>query len=450
MTIWRADLAWVDGAVRERVGLDIDDSGRLAAVTPDGGGQRIKGLVVPGLANLHSQAFQRAIAGLGERAGPEGDDRFWRRQAMDRLLAALTPDDLQAIAAQLYAECLLHGYTAVAEFHCVHTAPDGKPYDDPAEMALRIVAAAGQAGIGLRLLPVLCRHGGFGGGPPAPQQRRFVLPVEAYGRLCQDLAEYVPVGVAPHSLATVTPSELQTALVIAELLGPATPVHVRVAVQADEVAACLAWSGQRPVQWLLAHAPVDARWCVQQATRIDPAECRALARSGAVAGLCPTTSANRGDGIFPWGAFLQEGGRFGIGSDSNLCASPAGELRLLEAFRRLEQGRRGVVPADAGTSIGGFLATRAACGGAQALARPSGAIAPGMLADLVVLDPEHPALAGRRGDALLDAWVFAGTATPVRHVMVAGRWVVQHGVHVRGAEIAAGFARTMRRLGDLL
>ncbi len=450
MTTWCADLAWIGGAVRERVVLEIDAGGRLTAVTPDArAGQRIAGLVVPGIANLHSQPFQRAIAGLAERAGPAGDDDHAWREVMQRCLDVLTPDNVQAITAQVFAECLLHGYTSVAAFHTLHNAPDGAPYDDPAEMALRIVAAAEQAGIGLRLLPVLCRHGGFGGAPPAAAQRRFVLPLEAYGRLCQDLAEYAPVGVAAQSLRAVTPDQLRAALVIADLLGPATPVHIRVAVQAREVAECLAWSGRSPVRFLLGSAPVDARWCVLHATHIDAAECGALAASGAVAGLCQTAEANRGEGVFPLVPFLHDGGRFGIGSDSNLCTSPVEELRWLDYVRRLGAGRRGALQGAPGASVGARLLAAAAAGGAQALARPCGAIAPGMLADLVVLDPGHPSLAGRRGAALLDGWVFAGNATPVRHVMVAGRWVVQHGAHVRGAEIAAAFSRTMRRLADV-
>ena len=451
MTRWLADLAWVEGAVRERVGLDIDADGRLAAVTADAQiGQRIAGLVVPGIANLHSHAFQRAMAGLAERAGPPTDDLWRWREVMHRLLAVLTPDDVQAIAAQLYAECLLHGYTSVGEFHTLHNAPDGQPYDDRAEMALRIVAAAEQAGIGLRLLPVLTRRGGFGGAPPTQGQRRFVMPVGAYGRLCQDMAEYAAVGVAPHSLRTVTPDELQAALVIADLLGPAIPVHIQVAGQQREVADCLAWSGRSPARLLLDTAPVDARWCLLHATHIDADECRTLAGSGAVAGLCQTTEASFGDGVFPLPAWLHESGRFGIGSDCNVSTSPVEELRWLDYVRRLERRERSALPAVAGASVAAGLLGAAALGGAQALARPAGTIAPGLLADLVVLDPDHPSLVGRRGDALLDAWVFVGNATPVRHVMVAGRWVVQHGAHVRGAEIAAAFARTMRRLAEVV
>jgi formimidoylglutamate deiminase len=442
MTVYLADLAWVDGAVRERVSLDIDAAGRLAAVTPGADrGQRIAGLVLPGIANLHSHAFQRAMAGLAEHGGPEGDDfRGWR-DVMYRFLATLTPEDVQAVAAQLQVECLLNGYTSVAEFHDLHNAPDGTPYADPAEMALRIVAAARQSGIGLTLLPVLYCRGGFGGTPSGPGQRRFIMGTEAYGRLCAELADYAPVGVAPHSLRAVTPDELQAALVIADTLGPATPVHIHVAEQIGEVEGCLAWSGLRPVEWLMAHARVDARWCLVHATHMTAGECGALAASGAVAGLCPTTEANLGDGVFPLLPYLQAGGRFGIGSDSNVSTSPVEELRWLDYVQRLHLRRR---------TLTSDLAGRAASGGARALGREAGAIAPGKLADLVVLDPEHPALVGRQGDALLDSWLYAGNATPVRHVMVAGRWVVQHGAHVRGDEIVAAFRRTMRRLAGAL
>jgi formimidoylglutamate deiminase len=443
MTVYLADLAWVDGAVRERVALDIDDAGVLTSVTPGtDAGQRIAGLVVPGIANLHCHAFQRAMAGLAERSGygsdgPGGDD-FWQwRDVMYRFLAAITPEDAQAIAAQLYAECLLYGYTSVAEFHYLHNAPDGAPYADRAEMALRIVAAAEHAGIGLTLLPVLYCRGGFGGVPPGAGQRRFILDTETYGRLCGEVAEYAAVGVAPHSLRAVTPAELQAALVIADTLGAATPVHIHVAEQVREVEDCLVWSGMRPVTWLLAYARVDSRWCLVHATHMTGEECAALAASGAVAGLCQTTEANLGDGLFPLLPYLAAGGRFGIGTDSNVSTSPVEELRWLDYVRRLESRRRGLT---------GPLLDRATAGGAQALGRAAGAIAAGRLADLVVLDPDHPALVGRRGTALIDSWLFAGNANPVRHVMVAGRWVVQHGGHVRGDEIAAAFRRSMRRL----
>ncbi|MEJ0015261.1 MAG: formimidoylglutamate deiminase [Acetobacteraceae bacterium] len=451
-----ADAALLGEQVASRVLIEIAPDGRIASVTPDAAGaaktggaeatERVAGLLVPGMANLHAHAFQRAMAGLAERAGPEGDT-FWRwREVMYRFLAVLAPEDVAAIAAQLYVECLLHGYTSVAEFHYLHNAPDGGPYADRAELARRITAAARTAGIGLTLLPVLYRHGGFGGAPPTDGQRRFVLSLDDYADLCAAMARETPIGIAPHSLRAVTPGDLAAAVAIAG----DRPVHIHAAEQEQEVADCLAWSGARPVDWLLDHAPVGPGWCLVHATHVDPAERRRLAASAAVAGLCQTTEANLGDGIFPLRDYLAEGGRFGIGTDSNVSTSPVEELRWLEYVRRLQTRARNVSETRPGASVALALYRRALAGGAQALGRAAGVIAPGMLADLVVLDTGHPALLGRRGDGLLDAWLFCGNATPVRHVMVAGTWVVRDGRHLAQAGIAAAFARTMHRLADAL
>ncbi len=449
-----ADAALIPGPspgtnrVEERVLIDVRADGSIASVTPQSGesAERLTGLVVPGMPNLHSHAFQRAMAGLAERAGPAGDN-FWRwREVMYRFLAVLTPEDIEAIAGQLYVECLQHGYTSVAEFHYLHNAPDGTRYADPAELAHRIVAAAHTAGIGLTLLPVLYCHSQFGGAPPSEAQRRFIMAPDAYATLCQSLAGETRLGVAPHSLRAVTPEELAAAIAIAG----DKPIHIHIAEQEKEVADCLAWSGARPVAWLLDHAPVDHRWCLVHATHMDDGERRRLASSAAVAGLCQTTEANLGDGIFPLRAFLAEGGRFGIGSDSNVCTSPVEELRWLEYIRRLEARARNVTETRPGASVATSLYTRALAGGAQALGRGASAIAPGGLADLVVLDTGHPALVGRSGDAILDAWLFSGNSTPVRDVMVAGQWLVRDGVHRAQQAVATTFARTMRRLADVL
>lgn len=434
-----AEQALVDGSVVADVVIDIGADGTIAQVARDGGEQaeRLRGFVVPGMPNLHSHAFQRAMAGLAERPGPDGDS-FWRwREVMYRFLAAVTPDDVEAIAAQLYVECLLHGYTSVAEFHYLHNAPDGSPYADAAEMAQRIGAAANTAGIRLTLLPVLYRHGGFGGLAPSEGQRRFVLSLDAYADLCETMGRDLRVGIAPHSLRAVTPEELDCAVGLAASLGESAPIHIHVAEQEKEVADCLAWSGARPVAWLLDHAPVDGRWCLVHATHSDADECARLAASGAVVGLCQSTEANLGDGIFPLLDFLSARGRFGIGSDANLCTDPMEELRWLEYVRRLQTKARNVTD---------DLWQRALAGGAQAIGQQVGAIAAGRCADLVVLDTEHPSLVGHTDENLLDAWMFSGSDTPVRDVMVAGEWVVRDRRHVRQDAIARGFARTMRRL----
>jgi formimidoylglutamate deiminase len=439
-----AEAALIDGQIEQRVLIEIGIDGVITAVTPQSRdpGEYLAGLVVPGMPNLHSHAFQRAMAGLAERGG-RGSNDFWRwREVMYRFLAVLTPEDVQAIAAQLYVECLLHGYTSIAEFHYLHKAPDGSHYDDPAELAHRIVAAARDAGIGLTLLPVLYCHSQFGGAPPTEGQHRFVLSIDAYADLCATVARSVSIGIAPHSLRAVTVEELDAAVALA---GP-RPIHIHVAEQQKEVASCLAWSGVRPVAWLLDHMPVDQRWCLVHATHIDRQERQRLAMSGAVAGLCRTTEANLGDGIFPLGGFLTAGGRFGIGSDANVSTSPIEELRWLEYVGRLTARSRSVTERRPGVSIALNLYRRALAGGAQALGRNTGVIAPGRSADLIILDTGHPALVGRTGEGLLDTWVFSGNSTPVRHVMVGGVWLVCDGRHRSQDAIAAAFSRTMRRL----
>jgi formimidoylglutamate deiminase len=449
-----ADAALIVGSdpastrVEQHVLIGIAADGTIATVTPRSSetAERIAGLVVPGMPNLHSHAFQRAMAGLAERAGPEGDN-FWRwREVMYRFLAVLTPEDIEAIAAQLYVECLLHGYTSVAEFHYLHNAPDGSRYAEAAEPANRVLAAAHTAGIGLTLLPVLYCHSQFGGAPPVEGQRRFILRPDAYASLCQSLVGKTSLGIAPHSLRAVTPEELADVISIAG----DRPIHIHIAEQQKEVADCIAWSGTNPVAWLLDHAPVDRRWCLVHATHIDDQERRRLASSGAVAGLCQTTEANLGDGSFPLRAFLTEGGRFGIGSDSNVCTSPVEELRWLEYVRRLETQARNVTETRQGASVAAGLYTRALAGGAQALGGGVAAIAAGSRADLVALDTEHPSLVGRSGDAILDAWLFSGNSTPVRDVMVGGTWMVRDGTHRAQQQVAHTFAQTMRRLADTL
>ena len=438
----RAEHALIGSDILDNVRISIAPDGSIATVAPDDGtpAERVPGLLVPGIANLHSHAFQRAMAGLAERASPEGDD-FWQwREVMYRFLSVLTPDDAEAIAAQLYIECLKHGYTAIAEFHYLHNQPDGTPYANPAEMTERIAAAAETAGIGLTLLPVLYRQGGFNAAPPSPGQRRFLLTPDLYATVLDRAAQLAPAGVAPHSLRAVTPDDLSWAV---RLAGD-RPIHIHVAEQEKEVADCLAATGAQPVDWLLDHQPVGARWCLIHATHMTEAETARLAATGAVAGLCPTTEANLGDGIFRFPTWLRAGGAFGVGGDSHVGTSPAEELRWLEYVHRLQIHRRNATTVPAGRSIGADLFARAVAGGAQALGRRTGRIAPGWLADLVALDLDHPALAGRPRDAWIDAWLFAGNSTPVRDVMVAGRWVIRDGHHPLEQPVVDRYRRAIR------
>lgn len=432
------------GWARE-VRIDCAD-GRIVAVTADAPadpGAQPLGAVVPGLGNLHSHAFQRAMAGLTEVGGRSGDS-FWSwRELMYRFLDRLTPDDLQAVAEQAYMEMLESGFTRVGEFHYLHHAPDGRRYADHAEMSGRMAAAANATGLGLTLLPVFYAHSDFGGAAPLPAQRRFLHDVDGFAALldgCRQALRAAPdavLGLAPHSLRACTPQQLQALPALVD-----GPIHIHIAEQVREVEACLAWSGQRPVAWLLDNAAVDARWCLVHATHLQEEEVRGIAGSRAVAGLCPVTEANLGDGLFPMREFVRHGGRFGVGSDSNVLIDAAEELRVLEYGQRLAlRGRNVVSPGE--LSSGRWLYQQAQEGAAQALGVAAG-LAAGAPADLVELDVAHPSLHGRMGDALLDSWVFAARGGAVRSVWRNGRQWVRDGRHVRRDEVAARYRAALQ------
>ncbi|MDQ2632135.1 MAG: formimidoylglutamate deiminase [Pseudomonadota bacterium] len=403
-------------------------------------------ILLPGMPNLHSHAFQRGMAGLAETRGP-GADSFWSwREVMYRFALSMTPDHVEAVAAQLYAEMLEAGFTRVGEFHYLHHDVDGRPYADIAEMAVRIAAAAKQTGIGLTLLPVFYAHSGFGGQKLTEGQRRFVNDLNGFARLIESSRKAVEsvqeavVGVAPHSLRAVTPKELAAVTAMA----PDGPIHIHAAEQMREVEDCIEWSGARPVEWLLAKAGLDARWCLIHATHMTEAETKEMAKSGAIAGLCPITEANLGDGTFPGRRFIAKGGRYGIGSDSNVLIGVADELRQLEYSQRLHRQARNVL-ALPGQSNGRALFDAAVAGGSAALGAGGSGLAAGAPADFVSLDASHPSLAGKAGDAILDAWIFANGAK-VEGVWVRGKKLVEAGRHLRGDAITRRFRKAMVEL----
>lgn len=412
----------------------------VASAAPLPGDER-HAIGLPALCNVHSHGFQRGMAGLSEHRGRPEDD-FWSwREVMYRFLDRLSPDDVEAITAQAYAEMLEGGYARVGEFHYLHHDPAGAPYADPAEMAGRVLAAADTAGIGMTLLPVFYAHSDFGGAAPAHGQGRFVNDLDGFAALldsCRHMHE--ATGIAPHSLRAVTPSELAALLE----MSPSGPVHIHAAEQVKEVEASIAFSGARPVEWLLANADLDARWCLVHATHLVDTEVDALAACGAVAGLCPLTEANLGDGIFPARRFLAAGGRIGTGTDSNILIGAADELRALEYGQRLAHRGRNLL-AEEGRSTARRLFDATATGGAQALG-VAGGIAPDAPADLISLDPDHPALVARAGDALLDSWVFAARAGAIDCVWQAGKKRVAGGRHVHADAIAGRYRETVAQL----
>jgi formiminoglutamate deiminase len=433
-------------------GVRIEIAGGLITAVETGkragAGDERHAIGLPGMPNLHSHAFQRGMAGLAETRGP-AQDTFWTwREMMYRLVLAMSPDDVQAVAGLAYVEMLEAGFTRVGEFHYLHHDRDGRPFSDPAEMAGRVIAAAGETGIGLTLLQVFYAHGGFGGQPPAPSQRRFICDPGAFGRLVEASRRRAlahpgsVIGVAPHSLRAITSEELVEVLPLAGN----GPIHIHAAEQLREVDDCLAWSGRRPVEWLLEQAGADSRWCFVHATHMTPEETQRMAAAGVVAGLCPVTEANLGDGIFNGPHFLSCGGQLGIGSDSNVLVGVADELRQLEYAQRVQGRQRNVMSRGEGTSTGRSLYEAAAQGGSAALRASAAVLAPGAPADIISLDAAHPALLERRGDRVLDAWIFAARTSPVDCVWVGGRKWVEAGRHRAREPIIARYRRSIARL----
>lgn len=411
------------------------------------GDKRLSGLALPGMPNLHSHAFQRGMAGLSERRGAP-EDSFWTwREVMYRFLDRLDPDDVQAIAAQAFVEMLEGGFTALAEFHYLHHDKDGRAYANIATMGEAIAAAAAETGMGLTLLPVLYRFGNFGQAPSVHGQRRFVSERDAYQRLLEGSAAAIRdlpdarLGVAPHSLRAVALDDLPWLAA----LRPDEPIHIHVAEQVPEVEASLKITGRRPVELLMDTVPLDRRWCLIHATHLTGEERDGIARSGAVAGLCPITESSLGDGIFDGVRYAQAGGAFGVGSDSNIQIDAGAELRQLEYSQRLRDRRRALF-AEEEASTGVALWRMACAGGAQACGRSIGQIAPGCRADIVTLDLDHPALVGRDGADALDSAIFAANALPLRDVLVGGRTLVENGRHYAREEVRTRFAAVMRRL----
>lgn len=450
MPAYFASRALLPTGWAHNVRLEVDAHGQLVQVTPNAdpdGCLRLHGDVVPGMPNLHSHAFQRAMAGLAEVAG-NPQDSFWTwRDLMYRLVQRLTPEQVGVIARQLYIEMLKGGYTQVAEFHYLHHTPEGKAYADRGEMTGRLSEAALQAGIGMTLLPVLYSYAGFGAQPAQAGQRRFIQSAESYLEQQQVIARQLagqPLqnqGLCFHSLRAVELGQMPQILAASD---QALPVHIHIAEQQKEVNDCLAWSGQRPVAWLYEHLPVDSRWCLVHATHLDREELEQLARSKAVAGLCPTTEANLGDGIFPGDSYLHHQGRWGIGSDSHVSLNVVEELRWFEYGQRLRDQRRNRLTTPEQPAVADVLYQQALRGGAQACGTAIGKLAVGYRADWLVLDGDDPYLASAPDASILNRWLFAGGKEQIRDVFVAGRQVIEQGRHALQQQSSAEFLQVLK------
>ena len=453
-SLWAADALLPAGWARE-VSLRWDAQGRLlevdAGVAPQAGQPRAHGPLIPGTPNLHSHAFQRVFGGLTEYRA-QAQDSFWSwRDLMYRIASRIGPEQIETIATWLYVEMLEAGYTSVCEFHYLHHDPQGRPYDQP-EMALALLRAAQRTGIGLTLLPVLYQTSGFGATAPSEGQRRFLHDTPAMLKLLDTLqplcaAQGAALGIAPHSLRAVPPPALRDAITGLDAINPAAPIHIHIAEQVKEVQDCLAWSGQTPVRWLLSNMDVDRRWCLVHATHMTPDETRDAARSGAVAGLCPTTEANLGDGLFDMANWRAAGGQWGVGSDSHATVNAAEELQWLEYGQRLITQQRNVLADAQHPHVATAMTLAAVAGGAQASGRALGGLEKGQQADMIELDANHVALAGLNAQAQLSAHVFASHRTSgIDRLWVAGQVHVQAGRHVLHDEAASAFIAVRRAL----
>ena len=454
MTVIFARTALLEGGWAKDVRIEFDASGVIASVLtgqkPEG---HVTGILLPAPANAHSHAFQRAMAGLTERRGPDASDSFWTwRQLMFRFLDRLTPDHVEGIAAFVQMEMLEAGYAANVEFHYLHHQPGGATYDRLSEMSDRIVAAASHTGIGLTLLPVHYEFGGCDGRPLGPGQIRFGNDFEQFAKLhdqARQTMRYLPndsrLGVAPHSLRAVAARDLKAATDLAD----GGPLHMHLSEQQAEVDEVQAFHGARPIAFFLDQCDAGPQWCLIHCIQMTKAESDLLARSGAVAGICPVTEASLGDGIFGATAWLGAGGALAIGSDSNIRISLTEELRALEYSQRLRDHSRAALATE-DRSTGRRLFEAVNKGGAQASGRNSACIAQGCLADLVAIDDGHVDLAGRSGDALLDSYVFAGDDSLVTDVWSAGRHLVRQGQHIAHDHITGRYRTIMHELGDAI
>ena len=451
----RAGKLWADAALtasgwERAVSISISGDGRITALeagTPPVG--ELCSVVVPSPVNLHSHAFQRAMAGLAESAAADSRDDFWTwRRLMFDCASLLSPDDVEAIAAFAQVEMLESGFAHVAEFHYLHHQAKGLPYENPAEMSSRLAAAAAESGIGLTLLPVLYVRGGPSGRALAAGQWRFVSGIDQFCAIVEAAATEISrldsdsgLGVAMHSLRAVGAEMFATGA----SLRPALPLHMHLAEQPDEVDQIVSERGARPVAWVLDSADVDGRWCLVHCTQMNRREARALARTGAVAGLCPVTESNLGDGIFAGVPYVRHGGNYGVGTDSNVRISLVDELRTLEYSQRLRYGRRTAL-ASGHASTGRALLEKVCAGGAQAVGRRGGTLRIGAWADMIELDGQSTHLAGLAGDRLLDAWIFSGGVRAIRNVWSAGRHMVRDGVHIRRGAVEKAYRRVQARL----
>ena len=451
-SFWAAE-AWIDGRWQREVLLEVGSDGhwlniKAGAPAPEGV-ERLEGPVMPSLVDAHSHAFQRAFAGLAERRDSESDD-FWSwRDRMYGVALRITPEQLQAIAAQLYLELLRGGYTQVCEFHYLQHREDGSAYGDELAMSWALADAAQQAGLGMTMLPVLYAHAGFQQPALRPDQRRFATDADWIWNACQRInaagRPLVNAGVALHSLRAAHAQDIRR---LQSLVGDADlPIHIHISEQQQEVRDCLAATGQRPMQWLANEFKPDARWQLVHATHSLPAEIEQIRASGAGVVICPGTEANLGDGLCDLSGWLAAGVPLSLGSDSHVSRDWVEELRWLEYGQRLSQQRRNVAAAPGvRPSTGERLFEAMLSGSAAPAGLRSWGLLPGARADFLVLEPHASGLLGVPAQARIDGLIFGGQGQVLRQVFVAGHCRLDQGRHEAQQRVGEAFERTMHCL----
>ena len=441
----------------KNVRLGVDDKGLIvslqANVLAEQDDHRL-GLVIPGLVNCHSHAFQRAMAGLTEyQVSPT--DTFWSwRKTMYRFANLVSPEDLQDIASYLYLEMIKQGYTSVAEFHYVHHQPNGKPYSSVSQLSQSVINAANIAGINLTLLPVLYMNAGFGDQALLDDQKRFGNSVDSYLALHDEATRYCShqsqhsLGMALHSLRAVPASSMTEVISHFKDRAHSCPIHIHIAEQTQEVEQSIKALGKRPVEWLLDKYDIDKQWCLIHATHMTPKETAQVAKSGATVVICPTTEANLGDGLFPLRQYLDDGGQIAIGSDGNTCTNPMEELRWLEYGQRLLSRTRNVASDDRERHTGTNLYRHCLEGGARSIGQKPGALTLGGRADLIVLDDNSADLANIAADSILDVLIFGTSQSLIKDVMVNGTWKITHYHHADEERIKNTFISATKALRD--
>jgi formimidoylglutamate deiminase len=450
-TYYQPEALYANSGFTTDTGLLADDAGRIrkgasSAKTAD----FPRRAMLPGLIDVHSHSFQRLIRGKSESRRTSGKD-FWSwRGTMYHAAAQLTPQDVYDVARMAFLEMALSGVTTVGEFHYLHNAPDGRPYDDPNLLGQQVIAAAQSVGIRIILLRSAYFRSGYGV-PTDPGQTRFfenrkdfIANIEALISACQGKSEEVQVGIAPHSIRAVPLQDLRELAAWAH--GKNLPVHMHVSEQVAENTACIAEYGSTPVSLLTKEGLLTGSLTAVHATHITDEETSMMADAGAIICACPTTERNLGDGILSADSVMRAGIRVALGSDSQAQIDLLEDARQLDYHLRLSHQERAVLDQIDDQPLASRLLDCATINGAKSLGVAAGELVDGAYADFITVDLDHPSIAGNSPEDLLPMIVFGLTPSAIRDVAVNGRLIIRDGKHELEEEIIGRYKEVYRKV----